>query len=214
MPRALACAAGLLLAPLASGWGQGVLDEFSYDQLRFTGIQGEAALVASNRLDATVSGALRVDLGQVAPRLRVLAGVSYLRSAYQADELRRFADALARVVRDPTGDFTIDLGTVHWSDTALDLDFQYLLGRGRVQPFVGLGGSVHVRNGSGRAIDGTFVEDALDTIGAGANFTAGWDVRLGTHLLATLGGRAVLASELRTLSLNVGLGYRVPGSSQ
>ena len=99
---------------------------------------------------------------------------------------------------------------------APDRDFQYLLGTwggGRWQPYLGLGAGAHFRNGSGTAIDGTFVEDALDNISAGINFMAGRDVVLARGLVVNVGGWAVSASDWRTLGLQAGLGYRVPRSS-
>ena len=65
-----------------------------------------------------------------------------------------------------------------------------------------------MRNGSGKSINGTFVEDALDMIGAGVSLTAGIDVMLSRGFLMNLGGRAVFSSDLQTLGLSVGLGYR------
>lgn len=184
--------------------------------IRFDGIRVEAGVITSGRLKGSTQVALRIDLGRLAPKVRVLAGVSYFRSDFKASEIREFETALARVVDDPEGNFSIDLGRVRWGDVALDLDFQYLLGTwggSRWQPYLGLGASAHFRNGSGTAIDGTFVEDALDNISAGINFTAGWDVVLARGLVVNVGGRAVLASDVRTLGLQAGLGYRVPRSS-
>ncbi|NNG17727.1 MAG: hypothetical protein HKM89_14725 [Gemmatimonadales bacterium] len=120
------------------------------------------------------------------------------------------------MVNDPEGNFTIDLGQARWGDVALGLDFQYLLGTwrgGRWQPYLGLGTSEYFRNGSGTAIDGTFVEGALDNISAGINSTAGWDIALARGVVLNVGGRAVLASDLRANGLQAALGYRVPRSS-
>ena len=182
---------------------------FSYDNIRFSGIQVEAGVITSKRLKGAPQIGLRVDLGQFAPRVRLMAGVSYFRSDFTSREIGEFESALERVVSDPEGNFTIDLGRVRWSDVALDVDFQYLLGSwGRWQPYLGLGAGAHIRNGSGAAINGTFVEDALDNIGAGINVTAGWDVSVAPGFILNVGGRAVLASDVSTLGLQVGLGYR------
>ena len=211
-----------ILAAMAwSGWyvtldAQEAREPSADDAIRFDGIQVEVGAITSGRLKGATQVGLRVDLGRFAPKVRVLAGVSYFRSDFKASEIQEFVTALARVVDDPEGNFTIDLGRVRWGDVALDLDFQYLPGTwggGRWQPYLGLGASVHFRNGSGTAIDGTFVEDALDNISAGVNITAGWDIALARGLIVNVGGRAVLASDLRTLGLQVGLGYRVPRSS-
>ena len=170
--------------------------------------------MTSDRLDGTPSIGLRLDLGEFAPRVRLLVGGSYFRSDFRASELRAFEKALTGIVNDPDSNFTIDVGNIRWSDLELDLDLQYLLTRGRRwTPYIGLGASAHVRNGSGRAINGTFVEDALDMIGAGLNATAGFDTYLSPTLTFHLGARGVLSSDLNTIAVFAGIGFgkrRVP----
>lgn len=208
MPRILLLlgAVCLVASPLAA---QRPLDRFTYDNLRFTGAWVEAGIATSNRLEGTATYGLRIDLGQFAPRLRMLVGGSYTRSDFKQVEIDKFETKLRNVVTDPTNDFTIDLGKIRWSDIALDVDLQYFLVPGRsYQPYLGAGAGMHIRNGSGRAIDGTFVEDALDMIGAGVNFTAGLDLMLSRGLMMNLGGRAVVGSDLQTFTLTVGLGFR------
>jgi hypothetical protein len=186
------------------------LDRFTYDNLGFHGLWPEIGILTSDRLEGTVSYGLRVDLGPFAPRLRTLVGVSYFRSDFKSKEITDFEEALRGVVNDPTDDFDIDLGNVRWADVAIELDLQYMLlppGR-RYTPYVGAGAGMHIRNGSGRAINGTFVEDALDMLGAGVSATAGVDLMLSRAFMMTLGGRAVFGSDLQTIGLTVGLGYR------
>jgi hypothetical protein len=90
-----------------------------------------------------------------------------------------------------------------------DLDVQYLLPQGRaVLVYSGLGLSVHARNGTGTAIRGTFVEDALDGITAGLNATLGVEIGAKRWRLA-VEGRGVLASGLSTASISMGVRYRV-----
>lgn len=206
--RVICLLAGLTLAATPM-WAQRPLDRFSYDNLRFTGAWAEVGIVTSNRLKGTAGYGVRLDLGQFAPRLRMLIGASYFRSDFKRSEIADFEDRLRQVVDDPTGDFTVDLGDIAWSDIALDLDLQYFLVQApRWQPYLGAGASMHIRNGSGRAIDGTFVEDALDMIGAGVNVTAGLDVLLTRYLVLNVGGRAVVGSDLQTVALTAGLGFR------
>jgi hypothetical protein len=92
-----------------------------------------------------------------------------------------------------------------------DLDLQYMLPAGHaVTAYAGLGLSVHARNGSGTAIRGTFVEDALDGITAGLNATVGAEFGAGRWRV-TLDGRGVLASGLSSAGISVGLRYRWVG---
>lgn len=193
---------------------QQALERFSYDGIRFTGVQAEVGVVTSDRLKGAVSYGLRVDLGQFAPRVRLQVGGAWYRSEFQTEEIAKFEETLRGVVNDPTGDFDINLGTIHWSDFALDADLQYLLATaGRWRPYVGIGAGVHLRNGSGRAIDGTFVEDALDEVGAGLSVTGGFDVFLTRAIALNIGGRAVVAGDLQTLGLMIGFGFKNPGAN-
>ena len=89
-----------------------------------------------------------------------------------------------------------------------DLDLQYTLPQGHaVMAYMGVGLGVHVRNGSGTAIQGTFVEDALDGITAGLNVMVGAEVGAGRWRV-TLDGRGVLASGLSSVGISIGLRYR------
>ncbi len=91
------------------------------------------------------------------------------------------------------------------------VDLQYLFQNGsRFTTFIGVGLGVHVRSGSGDAIDGTFVEDALDTIAAGLNVSLGADVALTRVLYFTTDLRGGLSSELRTVSARGGFMFRFP----
>jgi len=190
---------------------QGFLEQFSYEGLRLSGFGVEMGGVVSDRLTAEPSAALRVDYGVIAPRLRVLFGASYFRGEFNQEEISRFAQRLAQVVVDPTADFRINVGSIVWSQLGLDGDLQYLFPAKRVRTYLGLGIGVHVRDGDGAAIAGTFVEDALDTIAAGLNLSVGAEVALISHLAATVDLRGALTSELRLASARGGLMYRIPG---
>ncbi len=207
-----AALAGLMLLAPAAARAQQPLDRFSYDNIRFTGIQAELGILTSDKLKGTAQVGVRVDLGQFAPGLRLLVGGSYFRSDFKSSEIRKFENQLSQVVVDPTNDFSINLGAVHWSDLAFDADLQYMFARqAKYRPYLGLGAGIHIRNGSGQAINGTFVEDALDMAGAGLNLTAGVEVLLTRSLVLNLGGRGVLASDLKTVAFSVGVGYHIPG---
>ena len=78
---------------------QGVLNQFSYDNLRFSGLQFDAGLLgASDLTGATVAG-LRVDYGRIAPRVRLLLGLSYFHSQFD-QQARERGRARSRVFED------------------------------------------------------------------------------------------------------------------
>lgn len=189
---------------------QSVLDQFSYDNLRFSGIQVDFGPLASSQLTGAVAGGIRIDYGQIAPKVRVLLGLSYFRSEFDNASRARFEQRLKNFVIDPSGDDTISVGRIFWSDLAADIDLQYALPQGRgVVSYIGVGAGVHLRNGSGRAINGTFVEDALDDIAAAGNAMIGLEIALAPQWRFTLDGRGVVSSGLSTVSLRAGAMYRL-----
>jgi len=190
---------------------QGFLEQFSYEGLRFSGVGFEFGGTVSDRLTGEFSGAVRVDCGPIAPRVRVLIGASYFKGDFDSTQVAEFENNLARIVDDPTNDFTIDVGGVAWSDLAIELDLQYVIGIGaQVASFVGVGLAAHLMNGSGESIGGTFVEDALDRMDLGLNLSLGTHVQLVQSVYLTMDVRGSLATELRSAAARAGLMYRIP----
>ena len=190
--------------------GQGVLNQFSYDNLHLSGIQLDAGLLGASELTGTTVGGLRLDYGRIAPRIRLLLGVSYFHSQFDQSARNRFEQRLDSIIIDPSGDDTISVGRISMSDIVGDIDFQFVLPQGHgINAYIGTGVSIHVRNGSGAAINGTFVEDALDVITAGLNGTMGFEFDLSKSWRFTVDGRGTLSSGLKTASLRTGIMYRL-----
>jgi hypothetical protein len=193
---------------------QGLLEQFSYDNLRLSAVQLDIGPLGGNNIKGTTTGGVRLDYGFIAPKIRVLLGLSYFEAQFSADAQRRFKERLDSLVQDPTNDFTINLGRITLSDVAGDLDLQYVLPQGRaVTVYLGVGVGVHLRNGSGTAINGTFVEDALDEITAGLNGTLGAEVG-SRRWRFTIEGRGMVSSGLSTLSVRTGVAYRWAGTGE
>jgi opacity protein-like surface antigen len=141
--------------------------------------------------------------------VRVLLGLSYFKGTFNQHAITQLTRKLRSLVTDPDSNFTIAVGRITWSDLTGDLDLQYGLPQGRpVTAYLGLGMGVHLRHGSGKAITGTFVADALGGISAGLNGTIGLDYAVGPRWRLTLEGRGVAATDLSTLSLRAGVMYR------
>jgi len=205
---AIACALGAVPTTAAA---QGVLDQFSYEGLHLAGVGIDAGALFSGRLERAASVAVRFDLGWFAPRVRPLAALSFFRADYAADEIAELETRLRDVVTDPTGDFSIDVGAVTLTTLAFDVDLQLVaLTAGPLRPYVGVGAGAHLRFVEGPAIEGTFVEDALETIVAALNAVAGFEVVLSRSLRVTLEGRGILASGLQALTARGGLMVRLP----
>jgi hypothetical protein len=199
----------LTAAPPCRLTAQEVLRQFSYDNLGPTALQIDLGALGATRLQGAVTGGLRVDYGLIAPRVRLLLGVSYYRAQFSNKEIARFENRLQALVQDPEGNATVDVGTIDWADLTGDIDLQYVFPQGRsVTAYMGLGLSVHLRNGSGAVIDGTFLEDALDNGAAGLNGTLGAEFVIGPVWRLTVDARGVLLSDHRTASLRGGVMYR------
>jgi len=207
----LGVAAVLLVAVRPSGRlaAQGVLNQFSYDNLRLSGIQLDAGLLGASDLTGSTVGGLRVDFGRIAPKVRLLLGLSYFHSQFDQRAINRFERRLDSIVNPSTPD-SIDLGRISLSDIVGDIDFQLVFPQGHgITAYLGTGISVHARNGNGAAINGTFMEDALDVITAGLNGTMGFEFNLSRAWRFTVDGRGVLSSGLRSVSLRTGIMYRL-----
>lgn len=190
---------------------QGLLSKFSYDQLQISGFEFDVGSVATHDLRGAMIGGLRMDAGYLAPHVRVLVGGSYTRSRFTDRAVARVNGQLLKLVNDPDSNSTIDVGRVHLSDFIADLDLQYVFNDGRpVTAVLGLGGGVHIRKGSGRAINGTFIQDALSGVSPALNGTAGVEVALtpAWHLSGEL--RGTLLSDYSQFSARVGFMYRLP----
>jgi len=187
---------------------QGVLNQFSYENLRFSGIQFDVGVLGASELTGATVGGVRVDYGRIAPRVRLLLGLSYFHSQFDHQARDGFERRLDSIVNPSTPD-NINLGRISLSDIIGDIDFQYVFPQGHgINAYIGTGVSVHARNGGGAAIKGTFVEDALDVITAGLNGTIGFEFNLSRAWRFTLDGRGVLSSGLKTASLRTGIMYR------
>jgi hypothetical protein len=189
--------------------GQGALDEFSYDGLRFSGFGIEMGGVVSDRLESQLVGGIRVDYGNFSPKVRMVFGLSYFKGDFEADEIAKFERSLRRVVIDPTNDFSITVGAISLSNIEADLDLLYEFSKSpRFMTYGGVGLGVHIRNGAGAAIDGTFVEDALDTFAAGFNLILGGEVGLFSNVSVYTDARLGLSGELNMASVRAGFMVR------
>jgi len=201
----------LSIIPTVQLSSQGVLNEFTSENLRLSGIQLDVGVLGATQLTGTTVGGLRLDFGRIAPRARLMLGLSYFKSEFDQEALGKFEAALDSIIIDPSGDDVISVGRISLGDFVGDIDVQYVFPQGHgITAYMGTGLSIHLRNGSGAAIDRTFVEDALDVVTAGLNGMIGFEFNLTRTIRFTLEGRGVLSSGLQTASLRTGLMFRLP----
>lgn len=169
--------------------------------------------VALTRVKSTVMAEARADLGFVRPRIRLVPGIGYWASALGQSEVDRLADQVLQICerqrREDCAPF--DLGEIRLSDLVVNLDGHFLLPSPPVaQAYVGSGLGFHFLNGQGELIDNTFLEDLLDTLVPGINFTAG----ITSTLLAPLNLygelKYVLMSDVQHAVVGIGAVWELP----
>ena len=183
-----------------------ILQRFNIDKLRLTALGLSLGAVKVTQVRSTQSYSLHADYGNIAQNWRVVFSASYWGSRYSARTLETFEDTLRKVIRDSTGDYSLELWRVTISDIALGSELRWSpsrFTRGRLRPYAGGGLAAHVVNAEGRAISGTFVERALDNITAGVIATAGADLVILQRLSMGMQARYDLLSGARFGSLRL-----------
>jgi len=215
----VAALVGIAAAPNGA-MGQDLAD-FDYEHLSLRGLGFEWGYLYPSRVERTQSYGLRVDLGYLGPGLRVVPSVTYWKAPFRAEEVQELEDRVAGLVQTQAGGPapTVDLGTIEWSDVAVAVDahvvwripFNFL-------SFGGLGVAAHVMNGNGTAINGTFVEDLLDSVTAGFNLHAGLEYPLSDRFRLNGQGRYEVLGDLQYFQLRFGaqfmIGENAPGEER
>lgn len=200
-----------LLAVPTVGAAQ-ALEDYDYENLSFRGIGLEYGRIWPNKVEPAATYTLKVDLGFLGPALRVMPSFTYWSSTLEAGELERFAQQLNRL---PGADVDpADLGAIDWSSSSIALDAQVVWAPiERVQGYVGTGVGLHVFNGSGPSIEGTFIEDLLDSITAGLNGLVGVEFAPADRFRLHLEGRYTLLDNLRYPEVRIGGAFTLPAST-
>lgn len=218
--RALAVAVATA-ALTAGGVRAQSLADFDYENLSFRGFAPEWGYIWPDRVEPTQSFGVRLDLGYLGPGLRIAPSVTYWKSTFRATEVRELEDRVASLIQEQTGQPApaVNLGVIDWSDLALAVDGHVVwrIPYG-VLTFVGLGASAHVINGAGAAIDGTFIEDLLDSVTAGVNGHAGIEYPVVQRFRLYAQGRYEVMGDLRYSQIRIGgqfmLGGAAPGEAR
>jgi hypothetical protein len=184
----------------ATGEEDGIWSRLGLDRLRLGGVGVAIGGVKPSQMEPTTAFTVEADYGEFVPRWRVVFVTDVWSSRLDETAIRRYRDALRRVVIDPAGDDTFNVGRVRVSDIALGVDARYRPRRSRSEffrPYLGVGVAAHVLNGEGRAIANTFVERSLDNIAVGPSFAAGLDAVFFQHVTLGMQARYDLVSGAR-----------------
>ena len=211
--------AGMLLAASA-GSGQDLAD-FDYENLSFRGFGAEWGYIWPDRVEPTQSFGARMDLGYLGPGLRIIPSVHYWSSRFKASEVRELEDRVQSLIvsQIDVPAPTVDLGVIDWSDLELAVDAQVVwrIPYG-VLSFMGLGAGAHMLNGAGPAIDGTFIEDLLDSVSAGFNVHGGLEVPVVDRFRLHGQARYEMLGDLRYTQVRLGgqfmIGAPAPGEER
>lgn len=201
---ALATCAALVPLSVAA---QDRIPDIDYEYLSFRGIGLDWGYLYPDRVEPTQSWALRFDLGYIGPGLRVVPSLSYWSSPLEAGEIADFTNRIEDLVRDQTGlQTTLDLGSIEYRDIALGVDAHVVWELPLdLLTYGGLGVTAHVINGEGPAIDGTFIEDLLDSVTPGFNLHLGGEYPITNRLRIYSVGRYEVMPDLRYFRVQVGL---------
>lgn len=208
-------AAALVLALPGAARAQDMAD-YDYENLVLSGVGVHVAQLFPSRSEPTLGLNVRVDLGLLGPNVRISPGLTFWSTRLRDSEVermeRRIEDACERAGTACTG---VDLGDVEISDFSIDVDGHFLWATDYVvEPYAGVGVSLHLLNGRGNFIDDTFVEELLDAIAPGFNVVGGLEFPV-TESLRVLGeARGVLTGNIRYISVGVGGAWRFPPQLQ
>lgn len=194
------------------------LADFDYENLAFRGIGMEVGWLAPNRVEATPSFGIRLDLGYLGPGLRLTPSLTYWSSEMKRREVREFETRLEELVdrESPPGTppASVNLGTIDWSDLVMGLDGHMVWSvPGNLLTYLGGGVAAHIQNGSGESIRGTFIEDLLDSVTAGFNLHGGLEYPLTEQLRVYGVTRYELLGDLQYLELRAGLQFMFGASA-
>ena len=197
------------------------LADLDYEHLSFRGIGFDAGYLWPTRVDPTYSLGARFDLGYAGPGLRIVPNIGYWSSSLVGSEVTELQDRISQLIQDQTGGppTLLDLGPIDWRNYTIGVDahivWDSLLD---VLTYGGLGVSAHILDGRGPAIEGTFVEDALDSVTAGLNLHFGFEYPMTPRLRIYSVGKYEVTSDLQYFHVRGGFqimtGPNAPGEER
>jgi hypothetical protein len=220
MRRSTMLAALVLLSVAAPARGQELAD-FDYENLSFRGVGIEWGYLWANKVEPTPTYGVRMDLGYLGPGLRITPSLTYWTSRMKRSEVTSLEDRLASLVasQQPPGSPApvVDLEPIDWSDLALALDAHVVWRTPYVNAwtFAGAGAAVHFMDGSGPAINNTFIEDLLDSVGAGFDLHAGAEYAVQSNIRVYGMGRLELLQDVQFIAIRFGAQLQLgPGGGE
>lgn len=201
--------------------GQGEIADIDYENLAFRGFGLEVGYMWPDRVEDTPSYGVRFDLGYAGPGLRILPSVTYWSSDLEAAEVTEFEARIADLVVEQTGGPRpdLDLGSINYTDIALGLDAQIVWEVPLdLLTYGGMGVAAHFIDGDGNAINGTFVENLIDSVEPGFNLHVGAEYPVTDAMRLYTVGRYEVMPDIRYFQVRVGwqfmTGPNAPGEGR
>jgi opacity protein-like surface antigen len=175
----------MLMALAVTARAQSIFQRLDLDKLRLEGVGAVVGPVSPSTVVSTQSYGVQADYGAITPHLRVGFSGSFWSSRFTDETVDQFITQLERSLSNP--DDSIKFDRVKISTISLEADLRYTPTsvRAAVQPYIGGGLGLHIVNAESKLIQGTFVESALDNIGAGISAIVGIAV-LPTHRVSAV----------------------------
>ena len=176
----LCATVAILMAVASPARAQSIFQKLDLDKLRLEGFGGVVGPVSPSTVVSTQSYGVQADYGEITPHVRVGFSGSFWSSRFTDKTVDQFITQLELSLSDPADSIKFD--RVKVSTISVEADVRYIPTntRAAVRPYVGGGFGLHIVNAESKLIQGTFVESALDNIGAGISAIAGVDF-LPTH---------------------------------
>jgi hypothetical protein len=197
------------------------LADLDYEHLSFRGFGLDWGYLWPTRVNRTGSFGARFDMGYAGPGLRIMPNVSYWSSPLQDGEITELEDRIASLIAEQTGGPApaLDLGQVKWRDVAIGVDAHVVWDSlFDILTYGGLGVTAHILDGDGPAINGTFVDDLLDSVTAGFNLHLGMEYPLNDRLRVYSIGKYEVLSDFQFFTARVGwqlmTGPNAPGEER
>jgi opacity protein-like surface antigen len=164
---------------------QSLWQRLDLDRLRLEGIGALAGPVSPSNVVSTPSYGVHADYGEIVPHLRIGVSGSYWSSHFTDKTVNQFITQLEKSLDNPNDSIKFD--RVKVSTISVDIDLRYTPTNvnAAIQPYIGGALGLHIVNAESRLIKDTFVESALDNIGAGITGIAGVGI-LPTHRVSAL----------------------------
>ena len=199
------CATVVMLTALAApARAQNIFQRLDLDKLRLEGVGAVVGPVSPSTVVSTQSYGVQADYGEITPHVRVGFTASFWSSRFTDKVVQQFIQQLEQSLSNPADSIKFD--RVKVSTISVEADIRYVPTNtlAAVRPYVGGGIGLHIVNAESKLIKGTFVESALDNIGAGISAIAGVDF-LPTHRVSVgLEARYTVLGTLRFGTVRAG----------